>query len=204
MWYYVKQAIFAFVYLFFMAVTAFGILCIENLTWLKIILLILNVGLYVVIVAATSYKDGQEALKTRVANDLERVQIIRTGESLPLKLKEEYKPWKGFFTGFIACVPLIVLLIIHTFLIIFGGSNFVGAGVVAGLIYLMVFAFTRVNVPTTAEGVTVTVAPGIYYYTLFAIPIIMLTTGVFYILGAKKIERQQKMIKEKQRKIYGE
>ena len=74
MWYYVKQALLPFIYLFFNAITAFGIICIQgaDLTWLRILLLILNIGLYCVIVCAASYKDGQEALKVRIANDLER------------------------------------------------------------------------------------------------------------------------------------
>ena len=81
-WYYIKQAIIPFMYLFFMALTALGIAMITdaNLVWLKVVLALLNLGLYGVIVCATSYKDGQTALKVRIANDLERVQIIKTRE----------------------------------------------------------------------------------------------------------------------------
>ncbi|MBQ9734475.1 MAG: hypothetical protein IJV95_01325 [Clostridia bacterium] len=198
MWYYVKQGLLPFVYLFFTAITAFGILCIEGLVWLKVILLLLNIGLYVFIVAASSFKDGQEALKVRIANDLERLQIIRTGESLPLKLKEEYKPWKGFFNGFVACIPLLILLIIHTIVYLSGGGN--GAGAIAGFIYMMVFAFSRLNI----GAVTTPINPAIYYWSLLAIPLIVLAAGIPYILGAKKIELQQQRIKEKQRSIYGD
>ena len=201
MWYYVKQGLLPFVYLFFTAITAFGILCIEGLVWLKVLLLLLNIGLYVFIVSAASFKDGQEALKVRIANDLERMQIVRTGESLPLKLKEEYKPWKGFFHGFIACVPLVVLLIVHTIVMLTGGGN--GAGAIAGFIYMMVFAFSRVNIGTGATAAT-PINPAIYYWSLLAIPVIVLATGISYILGGKKIELQQQRIREKQRRIYGE
>ena len=201
MWYYVKQGLLPFIYLFFTAITAFGILCIEGLVWLKVLLLLLNIGLYVFIVSAASFKDGQEALKVRIANDLERMQIVRTGESLPLKLKEEYKPWKGFFHGFIACIPLVVLLIIHTVVILTGGGN--GAGAIAGFIYMMVFAFSRVNINTGATAAT-PINPTIYYWSLLAIPVIVLATGISYILGGKKIELQQQRIREKQRRIYGE
>ena len=195
----------AFIYLFFTAITAFGILCIgSDLLWLKIILNALNVALYVVIIAASSFKDGQDALKVRIANDLEREQIVKTGAALPLKLKEEYKPWKGFVVGSIACVPLVVLLIIHTLLITLGRDHLIGAGAIAGFIYLMIFAFARINVPAAAEGVTVVVNPTMYYWSLFAIPVIVLSVAVPYILGAKKIELQQERIKEKQRQIYGE
>lgn len=201
MWYYVKQGLLPFIYLFFTAITAFGILCIEGLVWLKVLLLLLNIGLYVFIVSAASFKDGQEALKVRIANDLERMQIVRTGESLPLKLKEEYKPWKGFFHGFIACIPLVILLIIHTVVMLTGGGN--GAGAIAGFIYMMVFAFSRVNINTGATAAT-PINPTIYYWSLLAIPVIVLATGIAYILGGKKIELQQQRIREKQRSIYGE
>ena len=107
--YYFKQGIFPFIYQIFMAMIAFGILMIEELIWLKILLAALNIALYLFIVAAVAYKEGQEALKVQMANDLERREIIRTGEDRPLKLHEEYKPWKGFFFGFIACVPVVTV-----------------------------------------------------------------------------------------------
>lgn len=198
MWYYVKQAMLPFLYLFFTAMTALGIAIInDTLIWLKVILGLINVGLYGVIIAAASFKDGQDALKVRIANDLERLQIIRTGENRPIKTREEYKPWKGFVSGIITCVPLIVLLIIHTILTLSLGDVYNGAGVVAGFIYMMFFVFTRVNS-------TALVTVGTYYWLLFAIPVILAFTGIPYILGARKVQRQQDAIKAKQRQIYGE
>lgn len=205
MWFYIKQSFISFCYLFFAAMIAISIMAITDpsLVWLKYVLLVLNVALYVFIVAATSYKDGQNALKARVANDLERMRIIETGEELPLKLKEEYKAWKGFLFGGISCVPLVVLLLIHTVLIFAVGPNNTGAGVIASFIYMMVFAFTRANIPVV-EDAPIVVDPYMYYWALLAIPVIVLTVGISYILGAKKIERQQEMIKAKHRAIYGE
>ena len=198
MWYYVKQSMLSFVYLFFTAMTAIAIATIgDNLIWLKVVLGILNVGLYGVIIAAASFKDGQNALKVRMANDLERMQIIKTGEDRPLKLKEEYKPWKGFLTGFITCVPLLVLLILHTILILVLGDAYTGAGITASIIYMMFYLFARVNS-------AVPVTPGLFYWMLFALPFMMLLTGIPYILGARKIQLQQDAIKAKQRQIYGE
>ena len=192
---YVKQAIIPFVYLFFVSIIALGIFMIpENLQWLRIILLVLNVGLYGLVACATAYKDGQDALKVRIANDLERMEIIRTGEDRPLKIKQEYAPWKGFLTGGIVCVPLIILLIVHTILVPTTGAT--GSGAAAGFIYMFIFGFFRVG----AGAAT----PWMYMYSLFAIPVILLCIGVSYILGARKIQRQQDAIKEKQRSIYGD
>ena len=198
-WFYLKQSLISFVYLIFMAMTAMGIVMIgDNLLALKIILCILNVGLYGFIVAATSFKDGQSALKVRIANDLERVQIIKTGEDRPLNLKEEYKAYKGFVFGLISCIPCVVLLLVHTILVFGVGHEYTGAGAIAGFIYMMFFAFVRL-ISSAGE-------PSIYlfYFNLVCLVVVPVLTGVPYMLGARKIELQQKKIKERQRQIYGD
>ena len=203
--YYLKQGVFPLVYVIFMSIIAFGILMIPGLVWLKALLAVLNVGLYAVIVSAVSYKEGQEAMKTLYANDLERREIVKTGENRPLKLHEEYKAWKGFMFGFIACVPLIVLLALHT-IVYFATGSYMGLGAIAGIIYLMFFVFFRLN--STVSGTEGEAVSSISWYTyygaLIALPVIMLITGISYILGAKKIKRQYEMIAEKQRSIYGD
>lgn len=200
--YYLKQGVFPFVYQLFMAMIAFGILAIKELIWLKILLAVLNIALYLFIVASVAYKDGQQALKVQMANDLERREIIRTGEDRPLKLHEEYKPWKGFVFGLISCVPILLFLILHTIVYNATGS-YSGLGAIAGIIGLMFFIFFRLDAAdATAE--TAVVPWYTYYGVLVAVPILMLTMGISYIMGAKKIMRQQEMIREKQRKIYGD
>lgn len=200
--YYLKQGVFPFIYQLFMAMIAFGILAISGLIWLKVLLAVLNVAFYLFIVATVAYKDGQEALKVQMANDLERREIIRTGEDRPLKLHEEYKPWKGFMFGFIACVPILLFLILHTIVYNATGS-YAGLGAIAGIIGLMFFIFFRLDVSNTATETTV-IPWYTYYGVLIALPILMLTMGIAYIMGAKKIMRQQEAIKEKQRQIYGD
>lgn len=199
--YYFKQSVFPFIYLIFMALIAFGIQTISGLLWLKIILAILNLSLYAVVVCSVFYKEGQEAVKVQMANDLERREIIRTGEDRPLKLREEYKTFKGFLFGLFACLPLILLLIAHTIVHLAGGT-YTGLGAIACLIYNMFFIFFNFGV--NASGEATVLSWSAYYVTLVAIPALMLMTGIAYILGAKKIMRQQEMIKEKQRQIYGE
>ena len=200
--YYLKQGVFPFIYQLFMAMIAFGILAINGLIWLKVLLAILNIALYLFIVAAVAYKEGQEALKVQMANDLERREIIRTGEDRPLKLHEEYKPWKGFAFGFISCVPILVLLALHTIVYNATGS-YAGLGAIAGVIGLMFFIFFRLDAVSSATETTV-IPWYTYYGVLIALPILMLTMGIAYIMGAKKIMRQQEAIKEKQRQIYGD
>ena len=200
-WYYVKQAFVPIMYLIMFDVIALGILCIgDNLIALKVILLILNLGLYGFILGAVSFKDGQTALKVRMANDLNREQIVKTGKELPLKLNEEYKPWKGFLMGLNVCVPLIILMILHVILTagkdptLASTSNTCGA--LSGLIYIVFFGFAQVNSAATIISTT-------YYVALAAIPYFVVVVGTCYYLGGLKIIRQQELIKEKHRQIYG-
>ena len=203
--YYLKQGVFPFVYLLMMGIIAFGISAISGLLWIKIMLAVVNIALYAMVITAVSYKEGQESIKVRHANDLERILIIKTGENRPLKVHEEYKPWKGFMFGFVACVPLIVLLILHTVLYLSTGS-YRGFGAMAGLIYFMVFVFFTFGSPSSAgEAATGNALPWYSFYgALIALPVIMLITGISYMLGAKKIMRQYESIQEKQRQIYGD
>ena len=63
------------------------------------------------------------------------------------------------------------------------------------------------NVNATVGGAVQTNMPlsaGFFYWSLIAIPVIVLTIGIAYYLGGKKIELQQQKIKEKQRLLSGE
>ena len=196
MWYFIKQAFLPFVYLIFMAMTAFGVLCIDtDVNWLKYILLILNFGLYATIICALAYKDGQQALKVRIANDVERREIIRTGEDRPLKLKEEYKVWKGFMSGLIASAPAIILTIVHVVLYFTAGPQYNGAGAISSFLYMMFSGFIKISGQLQQWH---------YYFNLISVPILAGLTGIPYILGARKIQLQQDRILARQRQIYGD
>ena len=196
--YYVKKAMIGFVYLIFSAVVAYGILFIPGLPWLKIILLILNLGLYSYVLAQTAFQDGQTAYKVRLTNDLNRKQIVLTGEDIPIDTKKEFKTYKGFMIGFVICVPLIILLVIHAIVTSSNPSNQSFAET-ASFIYLMFYAFAGVNVKV--ENVFAMVSP---YWALLAVPVIVFIQGFFFYLGGRKIELQQEMIKEKHKMIHGE
>ncbi len=184
-------------YNFFMTVTAFGISIIsKNLGWLKIILYMLNIGLFLFILGKIIYKEGQIAYKERNANDIGRKQIIETGKELPLKVHEEYKPWKGYFIGFLIGAPILICLLIHTVLISFN-VNYVGAGAVAGIIYMQFFGLIDV----IFDGV---IPAYLQYFILpYGIALISVVSGVCYNLGANKIQKQYDAINQRQEMIYG-
>ncbi len=196
--FYLKKAIIGFVYLIFSAMTSYGILFIPGLAWLKIILLVLNLGLYSYILSSTAFQDGQAAYKVRMANDLNRKQIILTGEDIPIDTQKEFKPYKGFIIGLVICIPLIVLLIIHAIVSANNPSN-QDFGVTASFLYLVVYAFAGVG--HSVDTVFTAVSP---YWSLLAIPLMVLVQGVAFYLGGRKIELQQEMIREKHRMIHGE
>ncbi len=208
--YYIDKASFSFVYSLVSSLTAVLILCIEDMIWLKAILLALNLGLYVYVIAAVGYQDGQNALKTRNANDLEREIIIKTGEDRPLNVPGEFKPWKGFVIGAISCIPLFITMLIHTFVIIGDPTN-TSVGGIAGFFYMVILGFFRMDIVSSGtmgsiieDGQNIALSAGTFYWTLLAVPIVILSVGIGYYLGGKKIERQQQRIKEHQRLMRGE
>lgn len=195
MGYYFKKALLPFVYLIFMMMLSFAVYSVKSVA-IRYVLVSAILIIYVFIVGGVSYKEGQQALKTRISNDIERRIIVETGEDRLLNTKEEYKPYKGFLVGFTACIPLLVLLLIHALLIPSASGTSTFAGTVAGIIYIVVYNFFRVSsIPITLY------TP---FYSLLAVPVLMLVTGIPYIMGAKSIERTQKEIKDIHKQIYGE
>jgi hypothetical protein len=71
------------------------------------------------------------------------------------------------------------------------------AGAISGLLYVVFFGFSQVKS-------TVAIISTTYYVTLTAIPFFVGFICVSYWLGGEKIVRQQEMIKEKHRQIYGD
>ncbi len=199
---FLKQTIFPLIYAIIMMMINLSIMMIgEHLLWLKYILYALSFGLYALIISAVAFKDGQEAVKVRHMNDVERMNIIRTGEDRPLNLVKEYKSWKGFVTGLVTCLPLIILLIIQTIYFIASPSSpKLWSGALASYLYGIVFSFFRPN-SVVYQGLEQGLR---YYYSLIAIPVFMLLLGIPYLLGAKKQMLLYKQVEDKHAAIYGD
>ena len=196
-WYFLKEMVLPLIYLVILSVTSLGITAINNnLLWLKYLLNVLVLAFYGLIIGAISWKNGELGAKILHANDLERRRIIETGEDRPLNRLKEYRPWKGFVEGLAVCLPLILIMIVHTILILID-PNRIGAGALAGYLYMIVFMFFM-------PDLTMKFSAGYYYLSLIAIPIFMVITGVAYILGYRKIQRQYEAVERKQNQIYGD
>lgn len=197
MWYYIKQSVISLGYLVMMSFCSIFVSLIGNdLIWLKWIFSIMILAVYIMIVGISSYKDGEISYKKLLANDLERRRIIETGEDIPLNVREEYRPWKGFLTGFITCIPLFVLLILHTILGLTSNGTNLNAGATAVVLYMPMFIFFHMDTSVNLVFVD-------YYWLLIAVPIIFLTTGLPYIWGTFKEKRTQEIVRQRKEEIYG-
>ena len=196
--YYLKKSLFLIVYLLFTATIAASILSIEGLAVLKLILLIANLALFLYISCGITFQDGQKAYKVLVSNDKLRERIVETGEEITLNTKEEYHVKKGFIIGALACVPMVLLLIVHAIVTNSNPENIV-FGQAAGVLYMNVYGFFNVDF----LNVQSVVLYASFYWALLAIPLLIVAQGVSYYLGARKIMFQQEQIKNTHQRIYG-
>lgn len=189
--YFLKQIGFCLLYLFFMDSVAFGIDALES-EFLKFLLYIANLGLFFFLMFVVSSKEGEEARKLLETNDAERRYMLETGELRPIDRAKEYTPFKGFFVGLCMCIPLVILLLIHLCIGIFGGTSN-GVGVAAATCYMCFWMPYSV----LFAGSTTIVAWGEYFAILYCVPLLMLGLGLPYILGAKKIDKQYRAFKDR-------
>lgn len=197
--FYTKKVGFVILYTMFTGIIASGILSIEGLVVLKIGLLLANIALFLYISCGITYQDGQKSYKILLSNDREREYMIKTGDICDICTTNEYHIRKGFLIGVFACVPLIILLALNLIITSANPQNVV-VGEIAGFLYLPIYAFFNLDVANVHQELMY--AP--YYWTLLIIPLLVISQGVAYYLGAKKIEAQQESIKRTHQSIYGD
>ena len=197
--YYLKKALFIIIYLLFAGILANGALNIEGHWIFRLGLLIVNLALFLYISCGITFQDGQKAYKKLIANDGEREYMVKTGELREIDTKEEYHVSKGFIIGACACIPLVILLIIHAIATSSNPEN-TGAGNLAAFVYMLVFGFFNVDFASVQSAV-VYASP---YFALLSIPVIVIAQGIAYYLGARSIRGQQEKIKRTHQSIYGE
>lgn len=178
-----------------MFIIGLGITTINDLAWLKYILASLNLVLYFLVAGAAAYKDGQDAMKVRYSNDVERREMVKTGEDRPLKLREEYKAYKGVLIALAACSPMIVLLFLQAIFNLTGVENMI-CGQIASYMYYVVFIFFRI-----AE---ITITKWVFFLSLIYAAILVLVYFIMYNLGARKIEHAQEKIRVARETVYGD
>ena len=170
-----------------------GVMAIEGIAWLRFVLMILNFALFIFIYCAIAFKDGEKAIKVRTSNDKLRELIVQTGDDYKLDLEGEYTSIKGFITGATTCLPLIFLLLLN--LLLDGKSGLVM--MTLQMFYMVFYAFFNVDFAEAYE----TVLYSSHYWTLVAIPILIIVHGVFFCLGGKKAQAQQDKLRSSRRTI---
>ena len=89
--YYLKKFLFLFVYVIMMDIVSFGAISIQTELWVRVLLSILSIAMYLLIVVIFGYAEGKLAEKALFSNDNNRRFIIETGKDIPLKEHEEFK-----------------------------------------------------------------------------------------------------------------
>lgn len=194
--YYIKMAFMPFIYLVFATMLGWGITIIDkNLIVLQYVLCAVNTLFYAGIVGMAAFKDGQKAVQIRAQNDIYRRKIVETGEDLPLDIYGEYTPWKGFFIAFLACVPSILLVIIHFIIHLIDPTAPSSVGMAAGMLSMVVFSYFLITE-------TVTVAQ--YAFILLLVPFVCGVYGGMFVIGANKEQKYYDKIYEKSKRINGD
>ena len=197
--YYLKKFLFLFVYIIMMDIVSFGAISIQTELWVRVLLSILSIAMYLFVVIIFGYAEGKLAEKTLFSNDNNRRFIIETGKDMPLKEHEEFKVWKGFVMGASVCFPMILGLIVHLIVYLCTGTV-TAVGGATSICYMLFYA------PIFAGYlVSGTVVPwASYFIMLYGIVVMTLAFGISYIVGAAKMKKEDDKIREKQKIIYGE
>ena len=197
--FYLKMALMPLMYCFFSAMLGIGIILLDdNLIVLQYVLCVVNTAFYCIIMCAAGYKDGQTAYKVRMQNDTYRRKIIETGEDLPLRVSEEYTPWKGFLIGLISAIPTVVLVLIHVLVNVGQPTPNNTVGMITGIFNIVVFSYFLVS------GSLFGIPTWQYLFSLLYIPFILVVYGLTYYLGARKMAIQYDKIHEIHKELHGE
>lgn len=193
--YLISKSFFSFIYFASCSMVTYSISLIGNHV-VEIILSALMLIFCLYIAAVVGMRTGEDALKVRHANDLERREIIRTGRDIPLKLSEEYKGWKGFVMGVLISAPTLILMVVHALVSVFGDGTNMVFGKLTDLVNMVFYWIINLFYQTETIGTV--------YYNLIFIAIFAAWFGFSYMLGARKVMLQYESIERKHRQIHGD
>lgn len=194
--FFAKALLIPFIYLIITAITGIGFANVEEIPRaVAFVIIFLDCILFLFIQGTFAFKHGEKGYKTLINNDIERREIVRTGEFREINKADEYAPWKGFVLGLLVCAPLIICMTIHT-ICYFSGSEYVGMGYLTGLIYNCFFGMIQL----TVENIT----SATYFLNLIMLPLVVLANGIPYVLGAKKTRTVYEKILAREKYLNGD
>lgn len=162
----------------------------EN-AWLRLVLALACVLLAVVLNVDQGVRVGRKHYQTFLSGEVRRsrgIETINNRDRKTYKIEMEYRPYKGFITGIIICIPVVICCIIYA------AGNYAGSLEVAdvgGVVLLMFCGWARVPLGLIFSGISPV-------WSLCACVLPLVATTVSYIIGAnleKKdyIEKQERM-----------
>lgn len=161
----------------------------DNLVWLKI-----SLGIVCILIGAafnahlcfTFGKTHYDAYVAGQAHKNDALFGIETGKVIRTEL--EYRPWKGFYIGFLVGVPVIIL-----------GAVAAAPGAMASgwaAIVLILFAGWAI-MPVSWFGAT----GASFAYSIFMIILPVAVSGAFYIVGAMFQKRKKREQAERAQRV---
>ena len=192
--YILRLTIAPLIFFIFFIVIAMGIYALNAGDVLRIILGGLSFIMLLLCLGGIMVKEGEDAIKTLLANDIQRREIIRTGKDVELNVSKEYRPWKGFIVGLILCIPLVIFIILFNPNGVQEGVLNFGklAEVVYSPFYVLVGDFSK------------TTSLHFYIGAIIVLVCFPLMLGIPYILGAHIRKNQTKIAKELHKNIHGD
>ena len=156
------------------------------------ILSALNVFMYFVVVRNSYVKTGEEAMRQRNANDMDRRLMLETRVYKEIDKVREYRPIKVWYFIIPIIAPLVILTVVSLFILIFGG-NPAGVDTAIKLIYAFVFSFFF-GISTKAS----------VYFALFALIFTIAPVLWGYYTGVNKVKAEQAQVERLKKKVDGD
>ncbi len=193
--YLLRLTIVPLVYLLCFAFSMVAIASIDGFNALvKSLIGVLFLLLYIVLVSAVMIKEGQDAYGVLLSNNSQRRYMIETGKVVDFNTAKEYKAWKGFVVGLMCCIPLVVMLLLHT--ISFPRGDTSRVSIICEMMYAVFYSIGRTYQHTNERG--------FYIGAIVIIFSLSIMNGVPYMIGARHRRLQQKKIKRINEELHGE
>ena len=156
------------------------------------ILSAINVFMYFVVVRNSYVKTGEEAMRQRNANDMDRRLMLETRVYKEIDKVKEYRPQKVWYFIIPIVAPLVILTIVSLFILIFGG-NPAGVDMAIKIIYAFVYAFFF--------GIDTDIS---VYFALFALVFTIAPIFWGYYNGVNKVKAEYAQVERLKKKVDGE
>jgi hypothetical protein len=136
--------------------------------YIATILSAMNMFLYFVVIRNAYFKTGEEAMRDKHCNDIERRDMLATHRYRELDKVKEYNPKKILIFLAPIIVPFVVLMVIAFIIAVCGGDT-TGIYAVIRIAYAMIFSFfmgisKTASIHFTWLGIVILIAPVVVGY----------------------------------------